>query len=151
MWDFLTNHLLWWHWVALGLILITVEIFTGTFLMLGLGVAAMIVGEMENIFNLSLSVQLGLWIVLSLLSIVLWFKYLKSYTPHDSSGQSDYALGTQGVVIETIEPHNRGVVKFDNPILGNTEWQATANITIPKGARIKLINIKGQLIEVAPL
>ncbi len=147
MLEYLTNDLLWWHWVVFGLILITTEMFLGTFLMLGLGVAAMIVGAADKLFSLSLEMELALWILLSLISIVLWFKYLKDTTV-EYSGQSNYSLTTQGVVEETIEANGRGKVKFDTPVLGNTVWNATSKEDISAGNRIKIVEIKGQLIVV---
>jgi membrane protein implicated in regulation of membrane protease activity len=150
MLEYLTTDLLWWHWVVFGIFLITSEIFMGTFLMLGLGVAAMIVGATDNLFSLSLEVELSLWIILSLISIVLWFKYLKDNSV-EYSGQSNYSLTTQGVVEESIEANGRGKVKFDTPVLGNTIWHATSKEDIPKGSRIKIVEIKGQLIVVESL
>ena len=147
MLEFLATDLLWWHWVVFGIILITLEIFVGTFMLLGLGLAAMIVGEVDNIFDITLASELMLWIVLSLISIAIWFKYLKDHTV-ERSGQSDYALGAEGIVQEAIQANSRGKVKFDTPILGNTLWHATAKEEINIGQRVKIINVRGQLIEV---
>ena len=150
MLEYLTINLLWWHWIVFGLILITTEMFLGTFLMLGLGVAAMIVGAADKLFSLNLEMELALWIILSLVSIVLWFKYLKDNSV-EYSGQSNYSLTTQGVVEETIEANGRGKVKFDTPVLGNTIWHATSKEEILADSRIKIVEIKGQLIVVEAL
>ena len=150
MLEFLSNYLLWWHWIAFGIFLITLEIFTGTFIMLGLGVASMLVGASDNLFKTSLETELILWMILSVLSLVLWFKYIKD--PHqESSGQSNYSLDTQGVITKTINANARGEVKFDRPVLGNTSWTATSKETIEINSRIKIIQVKGQLIEVAKI
>ena len=146
MWAFLADNLLWWHWIALGIILITIEIFTGTFLMLGLGVAAMLVGGLDNLLGLSLGAQLGIWILFSVISILLWFKYLKDYQSNLAT-LTDYQTHV-GVVTQAIAPYQRGKVKFETPILGNTLWHATAPTTIPVGSKVKITNIKGQLLEV---
>lgn len=146
----LSTELLWWHWVAFGLFLVTSEIFIGTFVMLGLGVAAMLVGVTDNLFNTSIEFELFLWIMLSLASLFLWFKYLKNPLV-ENSGQSNYSLDTLGVVTKAIANNGRGEVKFDTPVLGNTTWFATAKENIPKDSRIKIVEVKGQLIEVAPL
>jgi len=150
MLEYLTSNLLWWHWVVFGLLLITTEIFLGTFLMLGLGVAAMIVGAIDLLFFLTISSKLLLWILFSVLSIMIWFKYLKDVNV-DYAGQSNYSLDTEGVVVEPIEAYGRGKVKFDRPVLGNTIWHATSKEDIPAGSRIKIVEIKGQLIVVEAL
>ena len=150
MLEFLTTNLLWWHWVVFGIFLITTEIFIGTFFMLGLGLAAMIVGVIDNLFGIGLEMELAIWMILSLISILIWFKYLKDDSV-DYSGQSNYSLETEGTIEEAIIANGRGKVKFDSPVLGNTVWHATAKEAIALGSRIKIVEIKGQLIEVEKL
>jgi inner membrane protein len=147
MLEFLTTQLFWWHWIIIGILLIISEMFTGTFIMLGLGLATILVGVVDNIYPISFEMQLTLWITLSILSIALWFKYLKD-TSVESSGQSNYSLETRGTIEEAIESNGRGMVKFDTPVLGNTHWPATSKTYIPANSRVKIVAIKGQLIEV---
>ncbi|HHJ12707.1 MAG TPA: NfeD family protein, partial [Chromatiales bacterium] len=44
MMDFLNEHVLWWHWVVFGLLLFIGELLSGTFLLLGIGIAAVVTG-----------------------------------------------------------------------------------------------------------
>jgi len=148
MLDFLANTLLWWHWIIFGLLLLIFEIFTGTFIMLGLGIGAAIVGVADLIFILSLNKELFIWSIFSIIMIIILFKYFKDNSPKDKSGQSDYAIGVKGVVEEPIDANGRGKVKFNTPILGNTIWHATAKEDIPILSKVKIVNVKGQLIEV---
>jgi len=150
MLEFLTNHLLWWHWITFGIFLITLEIFTGTFILLGLGLSSMIVGAIDNLFKISLETELILWIILSISSLIIWFKYLKDHK-EDNIGQSNYALETEGIVIKAIPSNGRGEVQFDKPLLGNTIWYATSKEDIDISSRVKIVQIKGQLIEVESL
>ena len=150
MLEFLTQHLLWWHWIALGLLLLTMEMFTGTFMMLGLGVAAIIVGLVDIIYPISLEMELLLWMILSILSLAIWFKYMKDKSI-ETSGQSNDSLDTLGVVEEKIIINGRGTVRFDSPVLGNSVWIATAKENLDTNSRIKIIEVKGQLIEVASI
>jgi len=150
MLEFLTTQLLWWHWIAFGIFLITLEIFTGTFMMLGLGLTAMLVGIVDNLFHISIEMQLSLWMILSLLSLFIWFRYFKD-TNIETSGQSNYSLETEGTIEKEILPNNRGTVRFDSPVLGNTVWTATSKEKIEPNSRVKIVEIKGQLIEVAKI
>lgn len=147
MLEFLSQNLLWWHWVIFGILLITTEIFIGTFFMLGLGVAAILVGAIDSITPMSLELELTLWILFSLVAIFIWFTYLRD-TTDDRSGQSNYALEAEGSVEVSILANGRGTVNFDSPVLGNTTWHATSKHDIPTGSRVKIVQIKGQLIEV---
>ncbi len=150
MLEFLSTNLLWWHWIAFGLILLTLEMFSGTFLMLGLGVSAIVVGVIEVLFPMTLEIQLSIWLILSVVTIAWWFKYMRDNAV-EKTGQSNYTLETQGVVTKAIEPNSRGEVKFDLPVLGNTTWIATSKERLDINSRVKIIEVKGQLIEVASL
>ena len=150
MLEFLSTNLLWWHWIAFGLVLLILEIFSGTFLMLGLGTSAILVGVVEVLFPMSLEMQLTIWLIFLVITIAWWFIYMRSNRV-DKTGQSNYTLETQGTVTKTIEPNGRGEVKFDLPVLGNTTWIATSKEELPINTRVKIIEVKGQLIEVASL
>ena len=148
MLDFLSTNLFWWHWIVFGIILLTMEMFTGTFMLLGLGVAGIIVGIIDVIYPISLTVALTIWISLSILSIALWFKYMKDNSV-ETSGQSNYSLETLGTVEKNIKINERGIVSFDTPVLGNSRWTATSKENLTPNTRVKIVEIKGQLIEVA--
>ena len=146
----LNETVLWWHWIIFGIILLIAEMSTGTFFMLGLGVAAIIVGIIDATIGTSFTVELSIWVVLSILAIAAWFKWFKE-PPLTDSGQSNYRLDTLGIVMEDIQPHSRGKVTFDTPVLGNSSWHATAKVDIDKNTRVQIVQINGQLIEVEPV
>lgn len=146
----LNETVLWWHWIVFGIILLILEMSTGTFFMLGLGVAAIVVGIIDATVSTSFTVELIIWIILSLLAIATWFKWFRE-PPLTDSGQSNYRLDTLGIVMEDIQPHSRGKVTFDTPVLGNTSWHATAKVDIDKNTRVQIVQINGQLIEVKPI
>jgi len=146
----LNETVLWWHWIVFGTILLILEMSTGTFFMLGLGVAAIIVGIIDSTMSTSFTAELSIWMVLSILAIAAWFKWFRE-NPITDSGQSNYRLDTLGLVMEDIQPHSRGKVTFDTPVLGNSSWHATAKVDIDKGTRVQIVQINGQLIEVKPL
>ena len=144
------HHITWWHWIIFGVILMIVEMNTGTFFMLTLGLSAIMVGILATIFNLSLQIEILLWLIFSIVAIVVWMRWYKNKTV-SNSGQSDYRLETLGTVTSDIHAHRRGKVTFDTPVLGNTQWHATADETIHKGTRVRIVEVNGQLIKVAPL
>ena len=144
---YLNETIVWWHWIAIGLFLLILEMSTGTFIILGLGLSAIIVGLLDLMIPMSFTTQIVIWSGLSILSLWAWKKWFKEEDVSDS-GQSNYNLDTLGTVVENIEPHSRGTVTFDTPILGNTTWTATATTSIRKNSRVKIVEVHGQLIEV---
>ena len=149
MFEALNSSIVWWHWIIVGLVLIISEMATGTFISLGFGIAALVVGAVDVIIPLGFTYQLGLWIVLSLIVVFALFKWFNSQPTVSSTGQSNYGFDTLGSVTQAIHPHKRGKVVFDTPVLGNTEWHATSRDELAKGSRIKIVDVNGQLIEVA--
>lgn len=148
--QFLNETILWWHWIVFGIALLIWDMSMGTFFILGLGVAAIIVGVLDRVLDISFTAELSIWIVLSIFAIAAWFKWFRE-NPVTDSGQSNYRLDTLGIVMEDIQPHSRGKVTFDTPVLGNTSWHAISKVDIDKGTRVKIVQINGQLIEVEPL
>lgn len=146
----LNESVLWWHWIVFGIVLLILEMSTGTFFMLGLGIAAIIVGIIDTLLDTSFTVELSIWMVFSILAIAAWFKWFRE-PPLTDSGQSNYRLDTLGIVREDIQPHSRGKVTFDTPVLGNTSWHAISKVDIDKNTRVQIVQINGQLIEVEPL
>ena len=147
MLEFLTENLLWWHWIVFGILLIIIEMFTGTFFILGLGFSAIILGGIAFAYPITLEIELIVWMILSILSIVIWFKYLNDKSI-ENSGQSNYSLKIKGTIEEPIHAYGRGKVRFDRPVLGNTIWYATAKQDISLTSRVRIVEVKGQLIEV---
>ena len=146
----LNETVLWWHWIVFGIALLILDMTMGTFFILGLGVAAIIVGVIDTFVGTSFTLELTIWMILSILVIAAWFKWFRE-PPLTDSGQSNYRLDTLGIVMEDIQPHSRGKVTFDTPVLGNTSWHAISKVDIDQGTRVQIVQINGQLIEVEPI
>jgi hypothetical protein len=131
--------------------LIVSEMATGTFITLGFGTAAIVVGVVDLIIHLEVIAQLGIWIVLSTAFVVIFFKWFKRTPTVSSTGQSSYGFDIRGSVTQAIRPHRRGKVTFDTPVLGTTEWNASSSHDLEEGRRIKIVEVNGQLIEVEPI
>ena len=145
--DVLNEIVLWWHWIVFGLILLLLELLTGTFFVLTLAVSAVIVGVVSLLMIISFNSELSLWILLSFIGMIIWYKWLRDKkTP--KTGQSNYRLDTLGSVSKEIDPNRRGEVIFDTPVLGNTVWTATSDELIREGERVKIVEVNGQLIKV---
>ena len=146
--EFLNHTVLWWHWIILGLVLLAIEMSTGTLIILGFGIASVIVGGLAYVWHIDIKYQLLIWAGLSTLTMFGWKKWSHRQITTDS-GQSHHGMDTLGTVSVAIAPNRRGTVIFDSPVLGNTTWTATAQSSIDVDSRIKIVQVRGQLIEVA--
>jgi len=149
--EFLTAYITWWHWIVLGILFILLEMATGTFITLGFGIAAVLVGLLDLLFDMNFLMQLIAWIILSVSVITLLFKYFKAQPTVSSTGQSDHGFDTVGTVQKTIGAQSRGEVRFDTPVLGNSVWKAVAEQKIEKGQKVTIEEVNGQLIKVVPV
>ena len=148
--EFFTQYITWWHWVVLGIFFIILEMATGTFIVLGFGIAAVLVGLLDLVLDMNFLIQLTLWIILSIVIIAVSFKYFKGQPTVSNTGQSNYGFDTLGTVTTAIAPHQRGKVHFDTPVLGNSTWSATADQTLKVNTRVTIKEVQGQLISVIP-
>jgi len=147
MMEFLANDLLWWHWVAFGMVLGVSEIIMPLFVVIWFGLSAIVVGFVDLAFNTTFAVELSIWILLSLLLLTIWFMYFKN-SDVEKSGQADDKFDTRGVVTQMIKHGHRGKVHFDSPLLGSSEWVASSDEDIEVGEAIKIVEVNGQLIKV---
>jgi len=149
--EFLDHTVAWWVWIIGGLILIILELATGSFITLGLGMASVLVGVIDLIIPMGLLMQLILWILFSIAFIMLFFKWFKKQESVSNIGQSNLGLDTIGTVTSEITPSSRGKVLFDEPLLGSTRWSASSEYSIEIGIRVTIVAVNGQIIKVAPI
>ena len=148
--EFFTQYITWWHWIVLGILFIILEMATGTFVVLGFGIAAILVGLLDLMTGMNFLVEVGVWILLSIVIITISFKYFKTRPTVSNTGQSNFGFDTLGTVTQAIAPHKRGKVRFDTPVLGNSTWSATSDLNLEIGTRVTIQEVQGQLISVIP-
>ncbi len=144
-----------WIWGALGLVLLAVEMATGTFYVLWFGVAGLCVAVAMMLFpNLPQAVQFAMYAVLSLGSLAIWkFNYKKTET-HSRVGQAQgEEIGRVGTVTETCSATQNGKIRFTQGLMGSREWVAVANQTIETGSNARVVAVEGNAlrIEIASL
>lgn len=139
-----------WIWGALGLVLLAVEMATGTFYVLWFGVAALCVAIAMMLFpNIPQAVQFAMYAVLSLGSLAIWkFNYKKTET-HSRVGQAQgEEIGRVGTVIETCSATQNGKIRFTQGLMGSREWPAVANQTIETGSNARVVAVEGNALRI---
>jgi len=145
--DFLSSVIAWWHWIILGIIVMVFEMVTFTFIFLAFGISFVFVGIIDFFWATDINTELVIWITLSTAIIIIWYKFFRTrLITH--AGQSNNMLDTMGRVEEEIKAYERGKVMFDIPVLGSKRWNASSKENIAVGARIKILEVKGQLLMV---
>jgi membrane protein implicated in regulation of membrane protease activity len=115
-------HIAWWHWFALGLILIALEMAAaGGFYIIFFGIAAVIIGVLVLAgVGGSVWVQLLLFSILSVLSLLFFRSPMMRWMKLDRDGVDvDSLVGETAVAKEAIAPGAIGRVE-----LRGTAWTA---------------------------
>lgn len=143
-------HTLWW-WCGLGLVLLCLEMASGTLYLLWLGIAALVMAILSGLFpDMPLALQAVNYAVLSAIALAAMRKYEKR-TPVTRIGQSQGdEIGREGIVIVAIAPQQPGKIRFSQGVLGSKEWTAYADTAIAEQQAAKVIAVEGNSLRVAP-
>ena len=146
--DTLFSHVVYWTWWIIGLVLIILEVSApGTFF-LWMGISAGIVGIALVVFpELSWEVQLTIFAIFSICSILISRRYLQK------NGKDQSALSQRGkryigdiVVVEKSIENGIGKVRVED-----TLWRAKG-IDSAVGDRVRIVGIDGTtfIVESVP-
>jgi len=150
--EWLNANIAYWHWLIFGLSLALAEIMLVSFVALWFGISAVIVGLLLWIVPFSFTVQLMLWIILSIIIVFSWFKWVSPHFKNKTfSGMArEGMIGQVGIVIEYNSVHKgRGTLRFPAPILGNDEWQFICTESVEIGARVMVREFSGNALIVS--
>ena len=139
-----------WHWLALGALLMIAEVFAPGVLFLWLGIAAALTGLIVLIFpDLQWGVQLILFGCLAVLSVVAGRMIVKrpsKPTSHPSLNRRGEQYVGQTFTLEESTVNGRGRVR-----VGDTVWNITlrpAGAELDKGSPIRVTGAEGPTLEV---
>ncbi len=140
-----------WIWGAIGLILLAVEMATGTFYVLWFGVAALCVSIAAWLHpEVSHAAQFAIFAGLALGSLAIWRRYYKKTESHSRVGQSQgEEIGRVGMVIGKTSPMHNGVIQFTQGLMGSREWVAVSDETIEEGSMATVIAVEGNTLRVS--
>ena len=131
-----------WTWIAVGLVLAILEILLpGTFL-IWFALAALVVGILDLVFTLTLSIELIAFAVISIPTVALgyWLRKGRSQSARPILHERAEAyIGKTFVVIEAIE-NGKGRIS-----VGDTLWIAEGD-DCPEGGTVKVVGSQGNVL-----
>lgn len=135
-----------WHWVVLGILLMLSELIIPAFAALWFGIAALVVAVLLWIFpTMGMTMQLVMWIILSILCTVAWFKFIKPLSIDRTKAglPREATIGQVGMVIAVGLNHEQIKVRFPLPVLGADEWVCRSLTPVQVGDRVRVVDILG--------
>lgn len=142
-----------WLWGAVGIILLAIEMATGTFYVLWFGIAALCVAVIMGLLpGLSHAAQFAMFAVLSLGSLAIWRRYYKKTSTDSRVGQAQgEEIGRVGIIIEACSPTQNGSIRFTQGLMGSREWAAVSNETIEAGSNASVTAVEGNALRVSKI
>ena len=139
-----------WIWAALGLVLLAVEMATGTFYVLWLGISALSVAIALWMFpNIPQAMQLAMFAALSISSLAIWKLNYKKHETHSRVGQAQgEEIGRLGTVIEACNTNHVGKIRFTQGLMGAREWAAVSNEAIAKDVEATVVAVEGNQLRI---
>ena len=135
-----------WSWLSIGMALILIEMLAPGLIVVWFGASALVMALIVGFFpGMGWAVQLGIFSVLSLVSLVAGRAYLKK-NPVNTEGSSlnrraDQYVGRTFKLIEAIAD-GHGKVRVDDTI-----WKVIGP-DLPEGASVKVTGATGTVLEV---
>lgn len=139
-----------WAWGVAGLVLLALEMATGTFYIVWFGIAALCVALAITLLpGINIALQLLLFAILSLGSLALWKTFYKKYSTDLKIGQSHGDdIGRTGTIIEAVSLRENGRIRFAQGVMGSREWTAIASEDIEVGVDAVIVGIEGNSLRV---
>lgn len=143
---------LWWLWLVAGLALLLAELAWPVFVLVWFGLGASFNALIVFFFAPPLTVQLFVWLLVSVLLTLLWFRWLRPERHKTRIGLSEAGvIGEIGLLSRSVAPFTRGEVRFQKPLLGSDVWPCIADQAIASGERVRVLAIEGSLLKVERL
>ncbi|NWG30974.1 MAG: NfeD family protein [Rhodocyclaceae bacterium] len=141
--------LAWWHWAVGGIVLIVAELVVPSFVLIWFGAGALVVALAVALADLTLTAQLGLWLIVSLVLVAAWFKVFKPGMHKTRIGMADAdVIGEVGLLVRDVAPFEKGEVRFQKPLLGDDVWTCIADEAIKSGERVRVVAVEGSFLKV---
>ena len=142
-------------WFALGLAFLIAEVLTPGIVCLFFGFGAWVVLSLLALFAIPAGVQWGVFIVVSVLALMTLRKQLtRLFRLGRVGGRADSLkepmvagsyIGREIEVVEEIRPGRPG-----QAALNGTIWRASSSSPIPKGAMVRVKEVRDLTLEVEP-
>jgi len=136
------NH---WAWLSMGVLFIIIELIAPGTMVMWLGIAAIALGLIVAITPISWELQIFLFSVISIGSILFWRARIKRH-PQQSENPSlnkktSQLIGSQHRLSEAIVD-GRGKINISDSL-----WIA-AGPDLPEGTKVEIVNVDGNRLEV---
>lgn len=135
-----------WHWWSLSIIFLILEIMAPGFILVWFGVAAFVVGALLLLAPISLEIQLLIWALMSVGSILAWRAWRKKNPPSDKDQNSlnkrGYDFVGRRFTLDSDIVNGFGKIKVDD-----STWKVELDEDLKAGDKIVVTDIDGTVLK----
>lgn len=144
------NAISFWHWIAAGLLLLSVELMGTAGYFLWVGISAILIGIIHFLFPMGWAFQLIFFGVASLITTFLWWRYQYSKDVINEKNSSLNQRNKQllGQVIRLEQDIDVGKCRIN---IGDTSWSAVSACALPSGSEVKITKVDGIVVTIEPI
>ena len=146
--SFLSINIIWWQWVIVAIIFLVIEMFTITMNALSVAIAALSIGVLIYFKEIPFIYQLAIFFIILITALTIKALLPKSIK---EIKEPSVEAGLIGVASKDIKPLLVGKVELKSPVNGIKTWNAVSSFDIKKGKKVRVVKIKGELLEVEPI
>lgn len=134
-------------WLIVGVLLLILEVITGTTYILWPAVAALIVGLITFVLPLAWEMQFLLFFILSAVLLVVGHKFVRpKMKGGEPSDLNDRARTMVGMRVKAIADFDTGMGRVQ---VGDTQWRASIDEGSPSsGDELRVVSVKGTTLKV---
>ena len=134
-------------WLILGVLLLVLEVVTGTTYILWPAVAALIVGIIAFVLPMAWEMQFLLFFILSGILLVVGHKFVRpKMKGGEPSELNDRARSMVGMRVKAVADFDTGMGRVQ---VGDTQWRASIVDGNPvSGAELRVVSVKGTTLQV---
>jgi membrane protein implicated in regulation of membrane protease activity len=144
------THITAYHWIALGLILLTAELLGAAGFLLGAAVAAFAMGTIVWLVpELGLVWQLGGFVGVAIMATLVYFKVFRNTQLNQERPLLDrQAKRLIGHKFELADDVELGTTRVQ---IGDTLWRVETEAPLPKGTLVEVVDAKRMSLVIAAI
>ncbi|WP_305815161.1 NfeD family protein [Photobacterium leiognathi] len=146
---YLLEQMNFWHWLAIGLVLLLLELLGTAGYLLWLGISAVLVSILVLMLPISWPLQWISFAVFALFTTWLWWRYQHKKDKSDASvtklnQRGAQMIGQCSVVTEAIVA-GAGRLQF-----GDTTWSVVTDVDLEVGQKVEVVAVEGITLVIKP-
>ncbi|WP_395496573.1 NfeD family protein [Arsenophonus endosymbiont of Lipoptena cervi] len=135
-------------WISVSCLLLAIETLIANGYLLWSGIAAIIVGIIVWLIPLSLEIQVFIFLISTIISVLFWWYWLNKICKPQKGLPNQRNQNMIGLRVILIEPTNNG---YSRVKINDSSWRTYCEMELIIGTKVEIISINGNTLNVKPI